>query len=207
MIRTTTFWSLWLQYACAATAGLMIIGHMARIVAVQSGNTVNIGFVFVALLACFNAGGRVVAGVVSDYVGRVVTIGLVCVLQALAMFLFSSFTTVAGFVVGAAVVGFSYGACLSLFPSTAADKWGTKNLGLNYGILFTAWGVGGVVGPILAGKIADATGSYAGAYNVAGALVAFAFLLASFSYVDVSVRLPQREITIRIGSKVDSEAA
>ena len=207
MIRTTTFWSLWLQYACAATAGLMIIGHMARIVAVQSGNTVNIGFVFVALLACFNAGGRVVAGVVSDYVGRVVTIGLVCVLQALAMFLFSSFTTVAGFVVGAAVVGFSYGACLSLFPSTAADKWGTKNLGLNYGILFTAWGVGGVVGPILAGKIADATGSYAGAYNVAGALVAFAFLLASFSYVDVSVRLPQREITIRIGAKVDSEAA
>ncbi|GEJ56474.1 L-lactate MFS transporter [Anaeromyxobacter diazotrophicus] len=207
MIRTGTFWSLWLQYACAATAGLMIIGHMARIVAVQSGNTVTIGFVFVALLACFNAGGRIVAGVVSDYVGRVVTIGLVCVLQALAMFLFSSFTTVAGFVVGAAVVGFSYGACLSLFPSTAADKWGTKNLGMNYGILFTAWGVGGVVGPMLAGKIADATGSYAAAYNVAGALVAFAFLLAAFSYVEVSVRIPEREITIRVGKKADTEAA
>ena len=207
MIRTPMFWSLWLQFACAATAGLMIIGHMARIVAVQSGNTVKIGFVFVALLACFNAGGRVVAGVVSDYVGRVVTIGLVCVLQALAMFLFSNFTSIAGFVVGAAVVGFSYGACLSLFPSTAADRWGTKNLGLNYGILFTAWGVGGVVGPMLAGRIADATGSYAGAYNVAGALVAFAFLLAAFSYVDVSVKIPQREITIRVGKKVDSEAA
>ena len=207
MIRTPMFWSLWLQFACAATAGLMIIGHMAKIVAVQSGNTIKIGFVFVALLACFNAGGRVVAGVVSDYVGRVVTIGLVCVLQALAMFLFSNFTSIGGFVVGAAVVGFSYGACLSLFPSTAADRWGTKNLGLNYGILFTAWGVGGVVGPMLAGRIADATGSYAGAYNVAGALVAFAFLLAAFSYVDVSVKIPQREITIRVGRKEDSEAA
>ena len=206
MIRTTTFWSLWLQYACAATAGLMIIGHMARIVAVQSGNTVSIGFVFVALLACFNAGGRVVAGVVSDYVGRVVTIGLVCVLQALAMFLFSSFTTVAGFVVGAAVVGFSYGACLAIFPAATADQWGTKNMGLNYGILFTGWGVGGVIGPLLAGKIADATGSYAGAYNIAGLLVMLAFVLAMFSYIEVSVSPEQRSVTIRLAGQKSKAA-
>jgi MFS transporter, OFA family, oxalate/formate antiporter len=207
MIRTTAFWSLWIRYACAATAGLMIIGHMAKIVSVQSGNTIKIGFVFVALLACFNAAGRVIAGVVSDYVGRVVTIGLVCVLQALAMFLFSGFTTTTGFIVGAAVVGFSYGACLSLFPATVADTWGTKNLGLNYGILFTAWGVGGVVGPMLAGWIADRTGSYAGAYDVAGALLAFAFFLTALTYVEVSVKVPQREITVRLGKRVDSEAA
>ncbi|HEX7623299.1 MAG TPA: OFA family MFS transporter [Anaeromyxobacteraceae bacterium] len=207
MIRTPAFWSLWLRYACAATAGLMIIGHMAKIVAVQSGNTVKIGFVFVALLACFNAAGRVVAGVVSDYVGRVVTIGLVCVFQALAMFLFSNFTSIGGFVVGAAVVGFSYGACLSLFPATVADTWGTKNLGLNYGILFTAWGVGGVFGPMLAGWIADRTGSYANAYDVAGALLAFSFILTALSYIEVSVKIPDREITVRLGKRTDSEAA
>jgi len=69
-------------------------------------------------------------------------------------------STVNAFVLGSAMVGFNYGACLSLFPATTADYWGTKNLGFNYGILFTAWGVGGVFGPILAGKIADATGSY-----------------------------------------------
>jgi MFS family permease len=207
IVRTPAFWSLWLQYACAATAGLMIIGHMARIVAVQSGNAIQSGFVFVALLAVFNAGGRVVAGVVSDFIGRVVTIGLVCVLQALAMVLFSGLTTVASFVIGAAVVGFSYGACLSLFPATAADRWGTKNLGVNYGLLFTAWGVGGVVGPTLAGRIADATGSYARAYDVAGVLLAFAFLLVALSYIQVSVKIPAREITIRVGSRADSEAA
>ena len=207
MVRTGAFWSLWLRYACAATAGLMIIGHMAKIVAVQSGNTIKIGFVFVALLACFNAAGRVIAGVVSDYVGRVVTIGLVCVLQALAMFLFSGFTSISGFVVGAAVVGFSYGACLSLFPATVADTWGTKNLGLNYGILFTAWGVGGVFGPMLAGWIADRTGSYASAYDVAGALLAFSFLLTALSYIEISVKIPDREITVRLGKRADSDAA
>ena len=165
MVRTPAFYLLYAQYACAATAGLMIIGHMAKIVAVQSGNTIQTGFVFVALLATFNASGRIIAGIMSDYIGRVVTIALVCIAQALAMFFFASFSTIGGFILGSAVVGFSYGACLSLFPATAADYWGTKNMGLNYGILFTAWGVGGVLGPTLAGRIADTTGSYAGAYT------------------------------------------
>ena len=201
MLRSPSFYSLYVQYACAATAGLMIIGHLAKIVAVQSGNAIQAGFVFVALLAAFNAGGRVVAGVVSDYIGRVVTIGLVCLLQALAMYLFASFNTFGLFVVGSAVVGFCYGACLSLFPAIAADRWGTRNMGLNYGILFTAWGLGGVFGPTLAGRIADATGAYAGAYDVAGVLLTLAVMLAMLSYIEVSVSVPRKEITIRIGAK------
>jgi MFS family permease len=201
VLQTPTFWMLWAQYACAATAGLMIIGHMAKIVAVQSGNTIQTGFVFVALLAAFNAGGRVVAGVISDYIGRSVTIALVCVTQALVMFFFSALTTVPGFVLGAAVVGFSYGACLSLFPATVADCWGTKNMGVNYGILFTAWGVGGVIGPTLAGRIVDATGSYARAYDIAGSLVICAFVLAMLSYIQISVNLEARELRIRLGRR------
>lgn len=201
MMKTPMFYMLWLQYACAATAGLMIIGHMAKIVAVQSHETIRVGFVFVALLAVFNAGGRVAAGIISDYIGRVVTIGIVCIVQAAMMFFFPSFGTFGGFVLGAAVVGFSYGACLSLFPATAADQWGTKNMGLNYGVLFTAWGVGGVVGPTLAGRIADRTGSYEGAYEVAGMLLMLAFVLAMLSYIEVSVDVAQRELKIRIGAK------
>ncbi len=129
----------------------------------------------------------------SDRIGRTVTLVSVHLLQASNMVFFSGFSTFTGFVTGSAVVGFSYGACLSLFPATVADRWGTKNLGLNYGILFTAWGVGGVFGPILAGRIADATGSY------------------QLAYVGVSVNLPAREVTIRVGRRkapvrTDSEA-
>jgi MFS family permease len=207
VVRTWTFWSLWLQYACAATAGLMIIGHIAKIVAVQSSGTIQAGFVFVALLAAFNAGGRVVAGVVSDVIGRVVTIALVCLSQALAMFFFDRFDTIGLFVLGSAVVGFSYGACLALFPSTAADTWGTKNLGLNYGLLFTAWGVGGVIGPTLAGKIADATGSYQTAYRVAGLLLIVAIVLAMFHYVEVGFSAATRQLVIRVGPAGKPDAA
>jgi MFS family permease len=199
MVRTPAFYSLYLQYACTATAGLMIIGHLAKIVSVQSGNAINIGFVFVAILAVFNAGGRVVAGFVSDYIGRVVTIALVCTMQSLAMFLFPLFSTVNDFIIGSALVGFNYGACLALFPATTADYWGTKNLGMNYGILFTSWGVGGVVGPMLAGRIVDTSGSYEAAFTVASVLLVFAVFLAMISYVSVSVHVSEGELTIKLG--------
>jgi OFA family oxalate/formate antiporter-like MFS transporter len=181
MMKTKTFYLLWIEYVCGALAGLMIIGHLAKIVAVQSNNAIQIGFLFVALLAIFNAGGRLVAGILSDYIGRMRTILLVFISQTIIMLLFSRFSSVPAFILGSAVVGFSYGACLSVFPSTCADHWGTKNLGLNYGILFTAWGVGGVFGPILAGKVADATGSYSIAYLISASLLIFAAILTFFT--------------------------
>jgi MFS transporter, OFA family, oxalate/formate antiporter len=183
MLKSPAFYSLYLQYACGATAGLMIVGHMAKIVSVQSGNSIKAGFLFVAMLAIFNASGRVVAGIASDAIGRVSTLISVFILQAIVMFFFSQFTSTAGLFFGAACVGFNYGACLSLFPATAADHWGMKHLGLNYGILFTAWGVGGVFGPILAGAIADATGTYTRAYHIAGGLLAMAALLATLGHI------------------------
>lgn len=181
MMRTKTFYLLWIEFACGAMAGLMIIGHLAKIVAVQSGNKIQIGFLFVALLAIFNAGGRLIAGMASDYIGRLKTILIVCISQAIIMFFFSKVETIPMFILGSAVIGFSYGSCLSLFPSTCADYWGTKNLGLNYGILFTAWGVGGVLGPILAGRIADSTGSYQIAYVISAALMILAAILTFFT--------------------------
>ncbi len=200
LLRSPSFYSLYLQYAFAATAGLMIIGHLAKIIAAQSNNTVK-PVVFLQVLAIFNAGGRVAAGVVSDRIGRMITVAFVCILQAFNMAFFASYSTEAGFLVGAALVGFNYGACLSLFPSSAADLWGTKNLGLNYGVLFTAWGLGGVFGPLLAGQIADATGSYQQAYGVAAMLLTAATFLALLSYVTVSVDSEGKAVTIRLGKR------
>jgi MFS family permease len=181
MLKTRTFYLLWVEFVCGAMAGLMIIGHLAKIVSVQSNNAIQIGFLFVA-------GGRLIAGALSDYIGRMKTILIVCISQAIVMFLFPHFSTITAFIIGSAVVGISYGACLSLFPATTADHWGTKNLGLNYGILFTAWGVGGVLGPILAGNVADATGSYEIAYTISAALMIFAAILTFFT------KAPEKEL-------------
>jgi OFA family oxalate/formate antiporter-like MFS transporter len=138
---------------------------------------------------------------VSDIIGRVGAMIIVFLVQASIMFFFDQFTTTAGFLFGAALVGFNYGSCLSLFPATAADYWGTKNLGLNYGILFTAWGVGGVFGPNLAGMIADSTGSYSIAYRVAGGLLVFAALLGIWSHMHLSFKLADKQLVVTIGKR------
>lgn len=181
MMKTNTFYLLWLQFAFVSLAGLMIIGHLAKIVSIQSGGAIQVGFLFVGVLAIFNAAGRILAGLISDRIGRMRTILFVCVLQAVVMFFFAGNTTFIAFLIGSSLVGFCYGACLSLFPSACADYWGTKNLGMNYGLLFTAWGVGGVFGPVLAGIIADNTGTYHAAYLISAVLMIFAAILTFFT--------------------------
>ena len=75
----------------------------------------------------------------------------------------------------ATLIGFNYGANLSLFPSFAKDLWGLKNFGVNYGLVFTAWGLGGFMLSLLAGKVYDATKTFTFAYYCsAGLLVAAA---------------------------------
>jgi OFA family oxalate/formate antiporter-like MFS transporter len=168
MIKTPQFFLLWLMFAFGSSAGLMIIGQLAKIANVQV--HVAWGFIFVALLAIFNAGGRVVAGIVSDMIGRTRTMLIVFLFQAIVMFLFIQASTVPFMALAAAATGFNYGALLSLFPSTTFDYFGTKNGGVNYGLVFTAWGVGGLIGPLLAGRVIDATGTYGMAYTVAALL-------------------------------------
>ena len=74
-----------------------------------------------------------------------------------------------------------------MFASTTADFYGTKNLGLNYGVLFTAWGAAGTLGPIIAGRVYDAFGDYRYAFFTAAALALVA--LGSLTLA----RVPERE--------------
>ncbi|MDP2232489.1 MAG: OFA family MFS transporter [Actinomycetota bacterium] len=169
MVRTRQFVLLWLMLAFASFAGLMIIGHMAKIAAVQM-TGVDLGFVLVAVLAVGNALGRVVAGIASDRIGGVRTMLVVFLMQAAMMGVLAFAGTPALLIPVAAAVGFCYGANLSLFPSTTAGFFGTTHLGVNYGLVFTAWGVGGVFGSMTAGTIVDSSGSYAVAYAIAAGL-------------------------------------
>lgn len=187
MVKTPQFYLLWIMFAFGAAAGLLTIGSLAGIVSTSVTGTAKDAatlakaaqwsFIMVAILAVANAGGRVIAGFMSDIIGRIRTMMIVFLLQAVMMFLFPTFQGVPLLILGACLIGFSYGALLSVFPSTTGDYFGTKNLGVNYGLVFTAWGFGGVFGPIMAGMIKDATGSFAMAFQIAAGLCVVAALL------------------------------
>lgn len=164
MVKTPAFYMIWITYVLGAGTGLMLIGHLASIAKIQAG--ISYGFVLVALLAVANAGGRVVSGWLSDILGSVNTLILVFLIQAANMFLFSKFTTGLTITIGALIAGYCYGALLALYPALTYSFYGTKHAGVNYGLVFTAWGVGGFIGPLIAGKVADLTGVYTNAYLI-----------------------------------------
>lgn len=172
MMKTIQFWSLWIMYAFSASAGLIIIGHVAKIAQIQGG--LQTGFLFVALLAIGNAGGRIIFGIISDKIGHSNTLILVFVLQAVNMFAFATYTTFMMLIVGVIITGATYGSLLTLFPAATWDWYGLKNAGTNYGLIFTAWGVGGLVGPIMAGRVIDATGGYGIVYMSSAVLLLIA---------------------------------
>lgn len=176
MVKTKQFYFLWIMFALSSSAGLMIIGNIATIAKMQA-NLEN-GFFLVGLLAIFNASGRLAAGFLSDKIGRVKTMMIVFGLQAVNMALFATYTTPMTISIGTALAGIGYGSLLSLFPSTLADYYGVKNFGANYGVLYTAWGISGTIGPIIAGIVVDKTGAYNLAYVISGALLVVAFALA-----------------------------
>ena len=182
MIRTGNFWLLWLLYFIGAGAGLMVIGSVAGMAKSSLGAN---AFLAVALLAIGNAGGRIVAGALSDKIGRSRTLASVFFLQALLMFLAvpivgDESSNALLLVSLATLIGFNYGANLALFPSFTKDLWGIKHFGVNYGIIFTAWGVGGFVMSRASQSLVANTSTFSTSFLTAGALLIGGTVLTYF---------------------------
>ena len=113
-----------------------------------------------AWYAIFNGIGRIAWGSISDKIGRKLAITLMAALQGVIMLMtyhvFISFGMVSGFIIVAALIGFNFGGNFALFPAATADFFGNRNVGSNYGWVFTAYGVAGIAGPLLAGYFKDA---------------------------------------------------
>jgi len=180
MLRSPKFYVLWIAYFIGAGAGLMVIGSVAGMAKKSMGS---MAFLAVALLAVGNAGGRVVAGILSDKIGRRATLFIMLAFQSLLMF--GAAPVIAAnsavlLVLLAMFIGFNYGSNLALFPSFAKDYWGLKNYGLNYGILFTAWGMGGFVMGRLSQMLATKPDGLRLSFALAGTLLAIGAALTIF---------------------------
>lgn len=176
MLRTPTFYALWVAYCLGATAGLMVISQLAPF-ASASGLSVAVA---INIAAAGNASGRILSGWLSDALGRLTTLRIMVLISAIALPIFFAVRQeVVLFYLLTFVIYWCYGTLLSVFASTAADFYGTKNLGMNYGLLFTSWGAAGILGPMIAGKVFDAFGNYQYAFYTAGvlALVSLASLM------------------------------
>ena len=191
MLATPTFYALWIAFCLGTTAGQMTISQLVPFTR-AAGLGATVATISLVVTSCSNAGGRIVSGWVSDALGRVATLKIMILLSAIAMpALFLGRTNVATFYVFVAVVYWCCGTQLSVIASTMADFYGTKHLGLNYGVLFSAWGASGILGPAVAGRVFDRFGDYRYAFFTASALALIAFTSLFFAHPP-AVRGPER---------------
>lgn len=164
MLKTPQFYMLWLTFHFSAIAGLMVIGNIKlfgidalKASGVDMAVASAVTGTALAWLAILNGLGRIAWGVVSDKIGRKLSIFLMCLFQGIIMLFFykmgSAATTL---IVGACIIGFNFGGNFALFPAQTADYFGNKNVGLNYGYVFVSYGLAGVVGPQVAAYFKDA---------------------------------------------------
>ncbi|CAE6958120.1 oxalate formate antiporter [Vibrio sp. B1FIG11] len=149
MLKTPQFYQIWLMFMVSSAAGIMLIGSIGN-VSKSIGLTSEEIALSIILLAIFNTAGRVIGGVVFDKIGRVHTLGLIFLLQAVNMIFFTTIETTIPLMIGISVGAMSYGALFGVFPPVTAIDYGLKSYGTNFGILYSAWGVSGFFGGILA---------------------------------------------------------
>ncbi|WP_425429684.1 L-lactate MFS transporter [Desulfuromusa kysingii] len=188
------FYTLWLCFFIGSGAGLMVIGSAKGLAKASMGE---MAFLVVVIMSIGNAAGRLIAGVVSDKIGRATTLCIVLVFQACMMFAAipilgsdGSSPILVALLVTAMV--FNYGTNLSLFPSFAKDYWGMKNFGMNYGLLFSAWGIGAFVLVRVSEMLKVKTGSMESSFIVAGVLLLVGAMM-SMSLRPKKVAVPAKE--------------
>ena len=178
MMRTGTFLRMWPAYALGTTAGLMIIGHLAAF-AQGAGFSRPDAAVAVGILAIGNGFGRIGSGWLSDHIGRTKTLASVMAVTAVLLLFAAAVSTRLELFCTSFLIGYCFGSQLSVFPSATADFFGVRNLGNNYGVVVTAWGTAGIIGPMLGGWLFDATNSYTSAFRIAALLALVAAVLVS----------------------------
>jgi OFA family oxalate/formate antiporter-like MFS transporter len=163
-LRSWRFAGLWLAFACAVTAGLMLIGFQSPLLqdlllradpALGAATLAAAGGTLIAASSLANGVGRLAWGALSDRLGRARTLRAILALQAAAFALMYALPGAWPFAILACVVLLGYGGAFGTVPAFVLQAFGARAMATVYGALLTAWSAAGVAGPQLAAAIRD----------------------------------------------------
>ncbi len=183
MLRTPLFYVMLVMLFFGAVFGMMSISQASNIAQTMINLSAASAAVVVSVLALFNTFGRILAGYISDRIGCINTLTSVFVLAiiALSMLYISGSGITLLFYVGICLIGLCFGAFMGVYPSFTASQFGSKNSGVNYGIMFIGFSAAGIIGPMIMSNIYSSSGSYRPAFLIAVVLAVIGLVL-SFVY-------------------------
>jgi OFA family oxalate/formate antiporter-like MFS transporter len=188
-LKTWQWYALWALLFLNVTAGIAIISEADPIAQEVSGVAPATAAWLVSIISVGNAAGRFLWAWLSDAIGRKWVFLVMFLLQAALFFLLpvvgASFVMLA---ILSFIIVSCYGGGFGTMPAFNADYFGSRNVGMIYGLMITAWGFAGVLGPQLISIMYDATQSYAGAFRI------IAVIMLVSSIVPFIVRPPKREV-------------
>ncbi len=177
MWKTPTAYFMWIGYCLGCAAGLMVISQLIPFAKSEGIPGAALPVIGLVIGAAGNASGRILSGWMSDALGRLNVLRLMIAISAISMpILYLTGSNVAMLYIMVFIVYWCYGTQLSVNGAATSDFWGTKNAGINYGILFTAWGVAGFVGPRIGAVLFDKYKNYQAAFYTAAVLAVVALI-------------------------------
>lgn len=178
MIKTPQFYLMLCMLLCGAVSGLMCISQASAMAISKVGMSVSAAAIAVSVLALFNTAGRVIAGMLSDKIGRTNTLmtAIICTICGLCILFFAGNDNLT-FYLGVCLIGISFGSFMGVYPAFTADQFGAKNNTVNFGIMFIGFAIAGYVGPTIMRTALNATGSYNMSFMVAACIAILGMVL------------------------------
>jgi MFS transporter, OFA family, oxalate/formate antiporter len=160
------WYGLWLTLFLNTSAGISIISQASPMAQEISHVSAATAAGLVGIISIANGSGRFLWAWLSDAIGRKAVFLTMFLVQAAAFLMLSHVSGFGSLAVLASVILLCYGGGFGTMPAFAADYFGPKDVGSIYGLMLTAWGVAGVVGPTLIARVRQATGQYQGALRI-----------------------------------------
>ncbi len=175
--RTGEFWLIWSTFILSVSGGFITLGLIPSYAQHAIDLTAHEAALAISVFAAVNGFGRPVAGLLADRFGTTRVMLATFAFQALVFFVFEFVAIdLPTLLALSGALGWGYAVILGLFPSLTSARFGVRNMGANYGLVFTAFGIGAFA-PLAGAAIFDHTGSFAPVFLPAGLLSAGAAIL------------------------------
>lgn len=182
-MKTWQFGALWWVFFINITCGIGLLSLASPMAQEAIGMTPTAAASLVGIIGIFNGGGRIAWSTISDYLGRAQTYILFFIIEIVAFYLLAQTNSALTFQILILLIITCYGGGFACMPAYLADLYGIRQLSTIHGRILTAWGLAGIVGPMLVSYFHEA------GYGYTTALECFAALFVINTIIAIALKL------------------